>query len=79
MFGIDDDEILKRALRAYYRTFGAQAMIPAGGGDITMVKKVPYAVLSNIHGVLACYKVLPSGRIHRVDDVPQAIERKFGR
>jgi hypothetical protein len=78
MFGIDDDVILKNARHAYFRTGGSRADIPSGDGDIEYVGKEPYVVLSNGGGLLACYRVLPSGHIRRAAEVPEAILKKFG-
>lgn len=76
MIRFDDDEMLMRARRAYYRSGGYD--IPAGGGEVLWLKKVPYIVLSNVRGILRVFAITATTagpRLKTLATWPKALER----
>lgn len=57
----DADRLLTRAIRAHCRREGAS--FPSAASAIEEHKGRHYAVLRNVNGVIAVYRVLPGGQI----------------
>ena len=77
----DDEDVLERAARAYWRgPAGKQAPQYSGKGEIEYDKKQAYAVFYNGNGLLAAWKVGDTGSIRRVpaEDIPKSILKKYG-
>ncbi len=59
----DEAEMMKRAMRNYFRRFGAGAPIPANTSEVVEIGGESVAVLRNINGELARFKLDRSGRL----------------
>jgi hypothetical protein len=68
-----DDEYLKRAVVAWYRSGRAQPWPANDSGTETFGGK-DYVVLRNVNGVLAVYRIRNQGMLKRLKRWPQEIE-----
>ena len=71
-----------RIMSAYYRSFPPYPYIyqqPSGDIDWREDNGREYGILTNCNGFLACYEVLPSGRVRHVDieDLPESIAKEY--
>jgi hypothetical protein len=82
VFNVDPEKSMNiedpvdRAFRAYARQCERENAIyqqPAHYSGIRQHGGRRYVVLENMHGVLAVYRVMPSGRIRQLDDWPAAL------
>lgn len=67
------DDLIRRALAAYFRTGGTEQ--PAGGGDLVEHDGMTYVVLRNVSGILAVYRVRNDGILKRLKRWPAELER----
>lgn len=58
---IDDQDLTRRALAAYFRSGGTDQ--PANGGSVVEHDGKLYVVLSNVNGTLVVYRVRTSGAL----------------
>ena len=58
---MDEDDLLRRAIAAYYRGAGPGVMQPANTSSVDTVDGLHYVVLRNVRGVLAVYRVRNDG------------------
>jgi hypothetical protein len=57
---LDEDDLVRRAIAAHYRSAKAEGGVPEQPGTTSRVrtfKKLPYVVLENAGGTLAVYRV----------------------
>jgi hypothetical protein len=66
---LDEGELARRALAAYYRSGGTAQ--PTGGGNVTEHGGKTYVVLSNVRGTLAVYRVRNDGILKRLRRPPR--------
>ena len=66
------NDLQQRAIRAYFRRFGPNAMQPSAFSDVHRLDGKDYVVLSNTFGSLAVYR-LKAGHLEFVDDAPEEI------
>ncbi|HZN76213.1 MAG TPA: hypothetical protein VFC00_31675 [Micromonosporaceae bacterium] len=66
-----DEDLVRRALAAYYRSGGTDT--PAGGGSVVEHDGKLYVVLSNVNGTLAVYRVRSSGALKALRRWPEAV------
>jgi hypothetical protein len=74
---MDDEDLTRRAIAAYYRTAKADGVTaidhPAGGGDVVEHEGKTYVVLANVNGTLAVYRVRTSGQLKRLRRWPAEV------
>lgn len=63
--------LVERAITAYLKAGGPDQ--PGKGSDEVAIDGVVYAVLRNVKGVLAVYKLDSKGILRRVRDIPEGI------
>jgi len=63
--------LVERAIAAYLKAGGPDQ--PGKGSDEETIDGVVYAVLRNVKGVLAVYKLDSKGILRRVRDIPEGI------
>lgn len=63
------DEIEDRIFRAYFRRFGKYAYMPSGSIEYIEIEGNAYAVLSNVNGILAVYRINNDGSLRFIDKV----------
>jgi hypothetical protein len=68
---MDDADVGRRALAAYYRSGGTDP--PAGGGDVTEHEGKLYVVLQGARGTLAVYRIRGSGALRRMKRWPREV------
>jgi hypothetical protein len=68
-------DVVRRALRAYWRRpNGLNQDILANYSGVESVGDRSYVVLKNVNGVLAVYRIRPSGRLAEMLDWPSELE-----
>jgi hypothetical protein len=72
----DEADLVRRATTAYLRThpLGRGAPQPGNASGVTEVGADVYAVLRNIDGILAVYRLQRSGTLKRMQIWPKAVE-----
>lgn len=70
-------DITERAFRAYFRSAGDHAAQPSKDADFFTVKDKEYVVLSNIRGILACYRIRPNGTLRRLARYPREVAEAY--
>lgn len=70
----DDDDGLRRAFAAYFRTNGSYADIPSSNSGVAIHDGKRYVVLRNRGGTLAVYRVLNNGRLKGLKRWPAEVE-----
>jgi hypothetical protein len=70
------DDIMKRAMAAYFRYGDAEEQAQPNAADscIAEVEGRQYAVLRNVNGVLAVYRVRNDGMLKRLKRWPASLE-----
>jgi hypothetical protein len=58
---VDDEDLLRRAFAAYFRSGGPQAAIPSNNSEVRIHEGKLYVVLRNTNGTLAVYRVRNDG------------------
>jgi hypothetical protein len=66
---------IDRAFAAYFRTEGAYAAQPSNHSDVQEHAGKEYVVLRNVNGILAVYRIRPSGELKRLRRWPTELER----
>jgi hypothetical protein len=54
-----DDDVKRRVLKAYFKRFGKNAVIPSQDVDMFEKEGKKYVRLFNVNGILAVYQVKP--------------------
>jgi hypothetical protein len=68
---MDDDDLTRRAMSAYFRTDQTVAPpIPSSNSGVVELNGKHYVVLLNVNGVLAVYRVRPQGILKRLKRWP---------
>ena len=75
MLGVDEDDLVRRAMAAYFR-LGTHSPIPgAGVSCVEILNDKAYVVLANGQGeyddILACYRVRNDGKLKRLRRIPR--------
>jgi hypothetical protein len=68
---MDTQDLLRRALAAYFRTGGTDQ--PANTSDVAQHAGLRYVVLRNVRGPLAIYRVKNDGMLRRLKRWPAAV------
>jgi hypothetical protein len=76
VIGRDDDDLIRRALGAYYRSGGFD--IPAGESGVVMNDGLVYVRLFNGSRVLAVYRLDNAGRLKRLKRWPKPVTANLG-
>jgi hypothetical protein len=72
--GVDDDDLTRRALGAYFRTGGEYSMQPSGSASgVEFHNGKAYVALRNGGGLLAVYRVQNNGILKRLRRWPAAL------
>ena len=66
-------DLLSRAYAAYFRSGGVD--LPSTASDVIVFGGKTYAVLRNVHGILAIYRLLKSGQLRRLRRYPVGVDR----
>jgi hypothetical protein len=66
-------DLLSRAYAAYFRSGGVD--VPSNASDVIVFGAKTYAVLRNLHGILAIYRLLKSGQLKRLRRYPVGLDR----
>ena len=67
----DDNDLLRRALEAYFRTGGFE--MPSRGSGVVVVRGVKYVRLINDNGTIAVYRVNVVGHLRRLRRLPKEL------
>ncbi len=70
---LNDDEVIARAVRAYFRRGGEGIPQPSSASQVEEHDGKRWAVLRNVNGLLSVYRVRPNGRLQFVDLHPKSI------
>jgi len=72
----DEDDIMRRAFRAYFRRLGDEPGVqqPSQHSYVHEHKGKYYAVLHNVNGFLAVYRIKPDGFLKLLRRWPKALE-----
>jgi hypothetical protein len=57
----DEDELLRRAIAAHFRSGGEYADMPSRNSEVRDFEEKQYVVLRNVNGTLAVYRVRNDG------------------
>lgn len=71
MPSLDEDDLRRRAMGAYFRAGGTAQ--PADGGEFRQHDGTGYVVLRNCNGVLAVYQVKKDGGLQGLKDWPDEL------
>lgn len=74
----DYEGLVSRAVRAYSRRFGTDAIQPANTSQVMDHGGKNYVVLRNCNGILALYQITASDRLRYVDEVPEGALERWG-
>jgi len=66
-------DLLSRAYAAYSRSGGVD--LPSNTSDVIVFGGKTYAVLRNVNGILAIYRLLKSGQLRRLRRYPVGLDR----
>ena len=66
-------DLLSRAYAAYFRSGGKD--LPSNSSDVIVFGRKTYAVLRNVNGILAIYRLLKSGQLRRLRGYPVGLDR----
>jgi len=66
-----DDDLLRRALKAYFRSGGVE--MPSGGSGVVVLKGLKYVRLANVNGTIAVYGIDSIGRLKRLNRPPKEL------
>jgi len=72
-----ESSIMNRAFSAYFKTAGTATTVAqpsASESDLVEVEGLKYAVLRNVRGLLAVYRVTNSGQLKRLKRYPKGLE-----
>ena len=69
----NDSDIMRRAMRAYFRSEGEGAQQPSNASWVEEHNDRCYAVLHNANGILAVYRIQPRGTLKRLRRWPAAL------
>jgi hypothetical protein len=70
---VSNPDLLSRAYAAYFRSGGAD--LPSNASDVIVFGGKTYVVLSNVHGILAIYRLLKGGQLRRLRCYPVGLAR----
>jgi hypothetical protein len=70
---LDDDDVMRRALAAYFRG-GATTQPNSGESGVQLIGDRRYVVLRNSDGLLAIYRVRNDGMLKRMKRWPKELE-----
>jgi hypothetical protein len=66
-------DLLSRAYAAYFRSGGVD--LPSNASAVIVFGAKTYAVLRNVNGILAIYRLLKSGQLRRLRRYPVGLDR----
>ena len=66
-------DLLSRAYAAYFRSGGMD--LPSNASDVIVFGSKTYVVLCSVHGILAIYRLLKSGKLRRLGHYPAGLDR----
>ena len=74
---VDVEDLLRRAIAAYYRSDGSHAPAPdRDASEVAAVEGRGYVVLRNVNGVLKVYRVRPDGILKVLKNGPVALKER---
>ena len=69
----NDEDYIRRATNAYFKTDGQGATQPSNTSGVAKHNGRAYAVLKNVAGTLAVYRIQPRGSLKRLRRWPSAV------
>jgi len=73
----DEDDIKRRAFKAYFKRFGECADQPSSDVGFFEIAGKDYVVLSNVNGILAVYRICNDGRLKFLKKYPKEIAEQY--